>query len=71
MKTLQATSAYGRKYYSNEQVVEAWKAGKDFKILGGPYFSSRDSQVLKNDGYGVISILYFDGSNYDSAEVVI
>ena len=38
--------AYGRKYSTQEAVLEHWHAGKDFKILGGPYLSIRDRQVM-------------------------
>ena len=36
--------AYGRasKYKTRTKVVTDWKAGKDFKIYGGPYCSIRD-----------------------------
>lgn len=42
-----ATGAYGRK--SN---LKDWQEGKDFRILGTQtYFSIRDVQRLKDDGY--------------------
>jgi hypothetical protein len=34
--------AYGRKYSTKESAVYDWKAGKDFKIVNGPYCSIRD-----------------------------
>lgn len=36
------TPAYGRTYKTPEEILEAWFEGKDFKILNGPYTSSRD-----------------------------
>ena len=41
-ETLTVTGAYGRDYKSQKAVREDWKAGKDFKIIGGPYMSIRD-----------------------------
>lgn len=34
--------AYGRKYDTEDQVLEAWKANKDFKMVEGPYLNRRD-----------------------------
>lgn len=38
--------AYGRKYKTTSEVIEAWRSGKDFKIVGGPYCSIRDVDAL-------------------------
>jgi hypothetical protein len=38
--------AYGRKYKNKEAAVVDWKAGKDFKIINGPYCSIRDLKHL-------------------------
>lgn len=38
--------AYGRKYKTSAEAVEAWKSGKDFKIVNGPYCSVRDLHRL-------------------------
>jgi hypothetical protein len=38
--------AYGRSYATAEQVLKDWKAGKDFKILHGPYCSIRDREDM-------------------------
>lgn len=43
---LYAMGAYGREARRSD-----WAAGKDFKIVGGPYFSIRDIDKLKIDGY--------------------
>lgn len=34
--------AYGRRYNTEQEVKDDWNAGKDFKIIGGPYISNRD-----------------------------
>ena len=38
--------AYGRQYKTSKEAVEAWKSGKDFKIINGPYCSIRDITKL-------------------------
>lgn len=45
-KPLVIMPAYGRNYKNREEVVEAWKSGKDFKVVGGPYCSIRDLAKL-------------------------
>ena len=51
MTTLSIHPAYGRTYENSDDAIIDWKDGKDFKILGGPYLSSRDTEALKADGY--------------------
>jgi hypothetical protein len=34
--------AYGRNYKSQDEAVQSWKAGVDFKVVNGPYCSIRD-----------------------------
>ena len=34
--------AYGRKYETADQVMEAWNADKDFKMVEGPYINRSD-----------------------------
>lgn len=46
-----ATGAYG-----HEASGPDWLAGKDFKIVNGPYFSIRDVEKLKENG---IYSIYF------------
>jgi hypothetical protein len=51
--------AYGRNYFSENLVLDDWHAGKDFKIVGGPYCSVRDIAQLHQLGrvyirYGVV-----------------
>ena len=53
--------AYGRSYNSKESMLKDWEAGKDFKILNGPYCSIRDSQSLKRMGTVVLKDLW-DGN---------
>lgn len=36
-------AAYGRRYASFFEALRDWNAGKDFKIVGGPYISIRDT----------------------------
>jgi hypothetical protein len=40
--------AYGRQYKTSEQAKADWNAGKDFKIVNGPYLSIRDVNYLKD-----------------------
>ena len=55
--TLYAHGAYGRK-----PVKADWESDLDFKISGGPYFSRRDADRLKADGYH--SIKFYKLSNF-------
>lgn len=34
--------AYGRKYRTEESILDAYFTGKDFKLANGPYCSCRD-----------------------------
>lgn len=45
--------AYGRKYESIEAMEADWNAGKDFKIVKGPYCSIRDLELLHNMNHDV------------------
>lgn len=42
-------AAYGRTYKTREQVLDAWRSGRDFKIVDGPYCSVRDYELLTQD----------------------
>ena len=55
-KTLYASGAYGRRYSSFDVVWADWFNGKDFKVISGPYFSIRDAEVLRADGYGLVDV---------------
>lgn len=52
---LQVRGAYGRK-----ASIADWEAGKDFRIVGGPYCSKRDLAVMARDGYAWVQILSDD-----------
>ena len=54
---IQLVPAYGRTYDTGPQAWEDWEAGKDFRILGGPYCSIRDREALQ-DQFGGVQILY-------------
>ena len=43
---MQVTGAYGRNYNDFSIAMKDWKAGKDFKIVGGSYMSNRDWNPL-------------------------
>jgi len=40
--------AYGRQYKTSQEAKADWEAGKDFKIVNGPYVSIRDINSLKD-----------------------
>jgi len=42
-------AAYGRRYPTAEAAICAWKEGKDFQIIGGPYCSIRDLEKMKDE----------------------
>ena len=44
------TPAYSRKYNTEAACLKDWRAGKDFKVLRGPYCSIRDYEALSMDG---------------------
>jgi len=54
-KPLMIMPAYGRQYKTSEQAKTDWNAGKDFKIVNGPYLSIRDVNSLK-DTYSSVSM---------------
>lgn len=54
IKTIVAVGAYGRKASKLD-----WISGKDFRIVGGPYFSSSDGIQMAEDGYE--RIVFMDG----------
>ena len=39
--------AYGRKYKTADDAIAAWEAGKDFKVVRGPYCSIRDIDKMQ------------------------
>lgn len=54
---LRATGAYGR-----EATEADWKAGKDFRVVSGPYFSIRDVAKIKADGFN--QIVFFNARGF-------
>lgn len=48
--------AYGRTYESKKQAVADWEAGKDFRIINGPYCSIRDLEYLQNESRGIFIV---------------
>jgi len=52
---LEVRGAYGRK-----SAIADWEAGKDFKIVGGPYCSKRDLAAMAKEGYTWVKILSDD-----------
>jgi hypothetical protein len=51
MKELTIVQAYARAQNLNaNQAEKDWLDEKDFKILGGPYFSARDRFAMHKDG---------------------
>ena len=55
-KLLFASGAYGREYSDLADVLIDWFDGKDFQVISGPYFSCRDADVLRNDGYKYVKV---------------
>ena len=53
--------AYGAKYETAEDAVQAFQTGKDFKILLGPYTSIRDLDTLVEDFGKVYIKWYWEG----------
>lgn len=44
-------AVYGKRPKTRDEVIAAWRDGKDFCEVDGPYFSIRDTALLKEDGY--------------------
>lgn len=57
MSTLLIAPAYGRQYRSHAEARAAWDAGKDFKIVGGPYCSIRDTKTMLEMGHTRVTIM--------------
>ena len=60
--------AYGRKYISLDEAKADWEAGKDFRIVRGPYCSIRDTELFKSMGHAVGLKA---GINFELSEIVI
>lgn len=48
--------------HSKQDTIDAWNAGKNFKIVGGPYCSKRDFEQLKKD-FDIIELKWVDKQN--------
>jgi hypothetical protein len=46
---------------TREEIIEDWKAGKDFRIESGPYCSIRDIEHLRSS-YNRVYIIHSRGS---------
>ena len=46
--------AYGRRYETNSEALADWNAGKNFRIVAGPYTSKRDVFRLAERHHNVI-----------------
>jgi hypothetical protein len=67
-KILLLQGAYGRTYATIEAARKDWEAGKDFKIVGGPYCSIRDmKQMLQFYGHAISIVLDISGYRVEVA----
>jgi len=46
---LELIGAYGR-----QTNMQDWRAGKDFRIVGGPYCSRRDVKEMQKEGFQML-----------------
>lgn len=53
--------AYGRKYKTKGDLLDDWYAGKDFKVLCGPYTSIKDYWALSKQ-YGIVLLQHREKS---------
>jgi hypothetical protein len=61
--------AYGRRFNSHDEAHIAWKEGRDFKIVDGPYFSCRDIDRLVNGGYVNVAIVHTLGGRVAATNI--
>lgn len=62
LKEMNLIGAYWRNYATKESAMRDWYAGKDFKIIDGPYCSIRDLDTLA--AYGLdVNIILADDTN--------
>lgn len=54
---LELRGAYGRK-----TDMADWRAGKDFKIVNGPYCSNRDIDAIRAEGFDMLEFCRADGT---------
>jgi hypothetical protein len=61
-KVIRAEGAYGTLYHEGVAVLAYWNAGKDFRVIfDGPYFSNRDSNRMRQDGFRYVDIYNYRG----------
>jgi len=51
--------------YGRATEMADWDAGKDFKIIGGPYCSNRDVELMKAHGIELLVFVDFKGNIID------
>lgn len=56
-------AAYGRRYHTKQQALEAWNDGKDFITHMGSYCSIRDIALLRTNYTGVY--ILHDRGNFE------
>jgi hypothetical protein len=56
IKILYAVPAYGRVYTDDADILLDWLDGLDFRVISGSYFSIRDTKLLREQGYDVVSV---------------
>ena len=56
---VEAVPAYGRVYETESALLSDWHDGKDFRLVGGAYFSIRDVDALVHNLH--IDVLMIDG----------
>jgi hypothetical protein len=56
MKILNAVPAYGRTYDDDADLLIDYLDGKDFRVVGGSYFSFRDADLLIDDGFTHVDV---------------
>lgn len=62
LDNLYLTPAPWRKWMqTREEIIQDWKAGKDFRIESGPYCSIRDIEYLRSS-YNRVYIIHDRGS---------
>lgn len=54
---LELIPAYGRTYSDPKVMMQDWEDGKDFKIVGGPYCSIRDLNLMRERGFKSLVIV--------------
>jgi len=67
---LMAVPAYGRSYVDGFDLLIDWQRGLDFRILNGPYFSKRDKDILKADGYTHIQFVQSIGDRFETVLLI-